>query len=104
MDDIGRFADTAGEKLGLFEDRCANFLKAVTAKTLARHVLDAVPERHVRRQNIPCPSYSLNHKVYMRFRSSAVGLFALRLFREAEDGLDSEMAGSVCRVEPQIVT
>ncbi len=51
-DDVGFFADAAGEELGVFKDGGANFAEVVAGEDAARGGFDAVPEFGFRRQKI----------------------------------------------------
>jgi hypothetical protein len=43
-DDVGFFADAAGEELSVLEQRCADLAEAVAGEDLAGDRLDVVPE------------------------------------------------------------
>ena len=51
-DDVGFFADAAGEEGGVFEDGGANFAEVVAGEDGAGGGLDAVPEGGLRREQV----------------------------------------------------
>ena len=58
-DDVGFFADAAGEEFGAFEDGRADFLEVIVAEDVATGGLDEVPQRRFRRRRSRVPRMAL---------------------------------------------
>ena len=61
-DDVGFFADAAGEEGGVFEDGGADFAEVVAGEDLAGGGLDAVPERGFGRQQVARAAYGFQSR------------------------------------------
>ena len=60
-DDVGLFADAAGEQLGGLEQRRADFVEVIVAEDLAHTGFDEVPEIGVGRQEVARTANGFNH-------------------------------------------
>ena len=56
-DDVGFFANAAGEELGGFEDGGADFAESVAREDCAGCGFDVIPKRGLRREQIPRAAY-----------------------------------------------
>ena len=63
---IGRIADTALEKLGVFKSRETNFLKAVTFGSFGSDLFDRVPLVNVSRFNVLRTLWSFCDKLHIK--------------------------------------
>ena len=52
FDDVGRFADGAHEKIGLFDDGCTDVAISVLLENVAHGVFEDVPQRRFVRKNV----------------------------------------------------
>ena len=60
-DDVGFFADAAGEELRVLEDGRADLAEAIACKDRARGRFDAVPQLCLRREQVPGPTHLEDH-------------------------------------------
>ena len=59
LDDVGDFADTAHEELGLFHDRRADVSITVLPEHVLRGVLEPMPQRRLAEQNVVHAAHGL---------------------------------------------
>src|ERR1700730_16560494 len=64
-DNIGVFAHATLKQCCLLENRRANFLEVVSAEYIPHRRLHKIPQRRIRRQQIPRPSHRFNHVPFL---------------------------------------
>ena len=60
-DDVGLFADAAGEEFGALEDGGADFLEIIGAEYVANRGLDVIPEGGIGGEQVASSSRSFDH-------------------------------------------